>query len=120
MAIQSKAQGGSRIAACTVENPAKLWKALAARWSKRGANLYGARLSRQEAGQRAGRWKISDRWKTSLFWSRNRSNKGVISAARQFETTPILGLSRNVPRGTFPAMGWFPKLFHVEHLNVAD
>jgi len=54
MAIQSKGKRRSRIAACAVENPANLWKALAARRSKRRANLYGGRLSRRGAGRRRG------------------------------------------------------------------
>jgi hypothetical protein len=36
----------------------------------------------------------------------------------QFGIAPILGLSRNVPRGTFPVLGWFSKLFHVEHFPI--
>jgi hypothetical protein len=57
MAIQSKGKGHSRIAACAVENPAKLWKALAARRSKKRANLSRGRVLRRGAGWLAGREK---------------------------------------------------------------
>jgi hypothetical protein len=46
--------------------------------------------------------------------------RGGFSAVRHFGIAPILGLSRNVPRGTLTDLGRFPKTFHVEHWCVSD
>jgi hypothetical protein len=53
--------------------------------------------------------------KLPYFWVESGWRRGGFSEARHFGIAPILGLSQNVPRGTFPALGWFPKVFHVEH-----
>jgi hypothetical protein len=54
MAIQSKAQSRSGIGACAVENPAKLWKALAVGQAKNPPKPYEARVSAQDARRLAG------------------------------------------------------------------
>jgi hypothetical protein len=49
MALQTIGKRCSRIAALSVENPAKLWKALGALRSGRRTTLYRGRVSRQGA-----------------------------------------------------------------------
>jgi len=55
MAIQTTGKRCSRIAALSVENPANLWKALAAWRTNKRTNPYGARLSRRGAELRRGK-----------------------------------------------------------------
>ena len=52
--------------------------------------------------------KKPDRWKTSVFLGEKRAEEGWIFGARQFGIAPVLGWAENVPRGTLPALGWFP------------
>src|ERR1035437_6903618 len=72
MAIQSNGKGGSGIASRSVENRANLWKALAARRSKKRANPYGARLSRQGRGGGGGARKNLFGGKLPGFWLESR------------------------------------------------